>query len=275
MRYHIVEFTFLLSIVLLICFQFIFQVVCAQFERELAATCVEFLLMIQQSWICELLPRVPLIEGMSIDSAFKKYVDDMSAHCPTLKVYHRACYTDINVILDMYHAKELRGLDATSLYHSSLKRLLRMVTVGNCPQYCQNIIYELRQLFDMSSEMRALYEASTTSVMRERNKRDDAGKFNGDRSTFFCDEFLESMGIKVAKMLISSQHLDKVMETGRALNVMSGYCNTAHKFFFSTCLDEIRSRVSRNKLCNIEARLAITRALFRKHVIPTIVKEVS
>lgn len=226
---------------------------------------IEFFILIQQAWICELIEYIkinpnPEFESMcsllSVEEYFEKYCEKFKS----LKLFHRALFTDINVLLDLWHARELRGRDAQHLYHSGLKKFLRLTVVGGCHQYVKNVLYELRQLFDMSVDVRQYYLNNVTCVHREcKNKA-------GGKSTFFSDEYLEMYLIQVSKELIDdSADYQTVLETGEQLNVLTGIKKTL-KVMFKGEDDELAERGHSNALKQSYRRLCLLRAVFRVEI---------
>lgn len=227
---------------------------------------VEFFMLIQQAWLGELMVDVAdsvasgTFPPLSQTETYGEYLERYCNQWRTMRLYHQALFTEVNVLLDLWHARELRGRDASLLYYSGLKRMLRLVVVGSCPQYVKDILFELRQTAEMDIELKKYYLTNQTCCNRYR--KNDAGGL----STCFIDEYLEMYLIKVAKGLMTSDEFYKVMSTGEMLNVLSGNTNSLNKYLRNEDLGT-SARTSSNKLKSSFERLALLRAVFRKDII--------
>jgi hypothetical protein len=183
------------------------------------------------------------------------------------QIYNTACVDDINVALDLYHVRELRGSDAFYQYRSAMKRLLPLCAITSCHIYVKCTIFDLRQFIDMPRHIKQLVMTNTTTVHREC-----FNKNQNEKSTYYPDEFLEIWTIKVAKKFILNYHEDRVKDVMEQLNGLASVSNSVDNIINRSRKD--KERTSRARLRHTDSRFVMVSSLFRHFLMPIIETEV-
>lgn len=235
----------------------------AECKAVFLKTCLEMFDGVAEGWLVEILL---LKDELAYDGSLQEFIELHSKSSITVKVYNRALFTDLSIVLDMHTSEQERGEKASRLLVSAQKRALHLVATGGCPNYLKMLAWSLRDRLDSSPSTRQILDSNPTTAIREVTNGDGEHVYDG------TDTHLEREFIKPIKAVIVEAHRSNVLSKGSELNVTIGR-NSALIVNVGRGTNQ-REREHRTRL-NRALVVSIVRASVRRFVIPRIKAELS